>query len=71
LSKPGTGELEELGDDAAVAMRRVAAANGHPLPASKPGSGTPAWVIILAAIGGAALVAAVVFVGLRRWLTQA
>jgi hypothetical protein len=70
LAKPGTGDVERLGSDTAAAMRRVAAANGHPLQAERPSSGTPAWVFVLVGVAGAALIAAVVFFGLRRWLTR-
>jgi hypothetical protein len=71
LPKPNTNDLERLGEDTADAVRAVAAANGYVLPASSAsGSGTPAWLIILAALGGAALVAGVAFVGLRRWLLK-
>jgi len=73
LPKPGTGDLGKLGKDAADAARRVAAANGYVLPAasSDSGSGTPAWLIVLGALGGAALVGGIAFLGLRRWLLQA
>jgi hypothetical protein len=70
LPKPGTGDLERLGKATAIAVRRLAALNGHPLPASAGGSGTPGWVIVLAGAGGAALVAGAAFVALRRWLLQ-
>jgi hypothetical protein len=70
LSKPGTSDLDELGDDAAGAVRAVATANGYTVPAGASGSGTPAWAIVLAALGGAALVAAVAFLVLRRWLLR-
>ena len=71
LPKPNTSDLEKLGEDAAVATRRVASANGYTLPAAKDaGSGASAWVIILAALGGAAIVAGVVYFALRRWLTM-
>ena len=73
LPKPGTSDLEKLGKDAADAARQVAAANGYVLPAasSDSGSGTPAWLIVLGALGGAALVGGIAFLGLRRWLLQA
>ena len=73
LPKPGTSDLGKLGKDAADAARRVAAANGYVLPAasSDSGSGTPAWLIVLGALGGAALVGGIAFLGLRRWLLQA
>ena len=71
LPKPNTNDLEKLGEDAANATRAVAAANGYVLPASSDsGSGTPAWVIILGALGGAAVVGGIVFFALRRWLTM-
>ena len=71
LPKPNTNDLEGLGKDAAVAVREVAAANGYVLPVpSDSGSGTSGWMIILAALGGAAVVAGTVFIALRRWLLQ-
>jgi len=71
LPKPNTNNLEQLGKDTADAVRRVAAANGYVLPASSDsGSGTSGWVIILAALGGAAVVAGTIFFALRRWLLQ-
>jgi hypothetical protein len=71
LPKPGTSDLQKLGEDGADAARRVAAANGYVLPASsESGSGTPSWLIVLGALGGAALVGGVAFLGLRRWLLQ-
>jgi hypothetical protein len=72
LPPPKTRDLEQLGEDTARAVRRVAAVNGHPLPASGAGdgSGTPRWVIVLAAAGGAGLVAGAVFLALRRWLLR-
>jgi len=74
LPKSGTGDLEKLGKHAADAARRVAAANGYALPAasdSGSGSGTPSWLIVLGALGGAALIGGAAFLGLRRWLLQA
>jgi hypothetical protein len=70
LPKPDTNDLEQLGKDAAAATRRVAGANGYVLPAPSGGSGTSGWVIIAAALGGAALAGAVAFLALRRWLLQ-
>jgi hypothetical protein len=71
LPKPNTNDLEKLGEATAVATRRVAAANGYVLPApSDGGSGTSAWIIILAALGGAAVIGGAVFLALRRWLMQ-
>jgi hypothetical protein len=71
LAKPNTSNLEKLGEDTAGAVRQVAAANGYVLPASaSSGSGASGWVIILAALGGAAVVAGTVFLALRRWLLQ-
>jgi hypothetical protein len=71
LPKPNTNDPEQLGDDAATAVRRVAAANGIVLPAASGGgsSGTPTWAIAAAALGGAALLGGLVFLVLRRWLT--
>ena len=69
LPKPGTSDLDKLGEDAATATRRVAAANGDVLP--PPGSsstGTPTWAIAAAALGGVALMGGLVFFALRRWL---
>jgi hypothetical protein len=71
LPKPRTSDLEQLGKDAARAVRSVATANGYVLPAPSSGSGTSAWVIIAAALGGAAVVAGAAFVALRRWLLRA
>jgi hypothetical protein len=69
LPKPGTGDVDKLGADAATATRRVAAANGDILPPpSSDSSGTPTWAIAAAALGGVALVGGLVFLGLRRWL---
>jgi hypothetical protein len=72
LPKPGTGDLEQLGRDAGSATRKVAAANGYVLPAasSDNGSGRSGWLIVLAALGGAALIAAAAFVALRHWLLK-
>jgi hypothetical protein len=69
LPKPGTSDLDKLGEDAATATRRVAAANGIVLPPpSSDSSDTPKWAIAAAALGGIALVVGLVFLGLRRWL---
>jgi hypothetical protein len=69
LPKPNTNDLEKLGQDTATAVRQVAAANGYVLPASPDsGSGTSGFVIIFAALGGAAVIACAVFFALRRWL---
>jgi hypothetical protein len=71
LPKPNTNNLEQLGKDTADAVRQVAAANGYVLPASSgSGSGTSGFMIILAALGGAAVIAGAVFFALRRWLLQ-
>jgi hypothetical protein len=71
LPQPGAGSLDDLGGAAAVAVRRLAAADGRTLPSPPRSSkGTPAWLIALAALGGAALIAAAVFLALRRWLTH-
>jgi hypothetical protein len=72
LPKPRTSDLEMLGEDGANAVRKVAVANGYVVPASSggSGSGTPSWLIILAAFAGAALVGGAAFVALRRWLLQ-
>lgn len=71
LPPPGNGTLDSLGAASVAAVEKVAAANGHALPAppAHSGGGTPAWLIVLAAFGGAALVAGAVFFALRRWLT--
>ncbi len=70
---PGNGTLDELGAATVSVVEKVAAVNGHPLPAppAHGGSGTPTWLIALAGLGGAAVVAGAAFVGLRRWLTSA
>ncbi|HEX6679851.1 MAG TPA: hypothetical protein VF063_04320 [Gaiellaceae bacterium] len=69
LPKPGTGDLDKLGEDAATATRRIAAANGEVLPPPSSGSsGTPTWVIAAAALGVVVVVGGLVFLGLRRWL---
>ena len=69
LPKPGTSDLDKLGEDAATATRRVSAANGDVLPPpSSSSSGTPTWAIAAAALGGVALVGGLVFFALRRWL---
>jgi hypothetical protein len=71
LAKPGSGSVDELGSAAADATRALAAARGVELSAAKTESGgTPAWVVILAVLGGAAAIAGVVFLALRRWLTR-
>jgi hypothetical protein len=71
LPKPNTNNLEQLGKDTAEAVRQVAAANGYVLPASSSsGSGSSGFVIILGALGGAAVIAGALFLGLRRWLLQ-
>jgi len=70
LPKPGTSDLEKLGARGVTAVRTVAPPNGYVLAAPKSGSGTSAWVIILGALGGAALVAGTLFLALRRWLLQ-
>jgi hypothetical protein len=68
----GNGSVDELGAGAVKAVERVAAANGHALPAPKAhGSGTPSWLIALIALAGAAVVAGAIFFALRRWLTHA
>jgi hypothetical protein len=69
LPKPGTSDLDKLGEHAGTATRRVAAANGIVLPPpSSDSSDTPTWAIAAAALGGVALVGGLVFLGLRRWL---
>jgi hypothetical protein len=70
LPKPGATSLEQLGKDTVVAVRRVAAVNGHPLPAPASGSGTSTWIVITAALAGALVVFGVVFLAGRRWLTR-
>jgi hypothetical protein len=71
LPKPNTNNLEQLGKDTAEAVRQVAAANGYVLPtSSSSGSGSSGFVIILGALGGAAVIAGALFLGLRRWLLQ-
>ncbi|HYY63278.1 MAG TPA: hypothetical protein VE688_01595 [Gaiellaceae bacterium] len=68
LPKPRTSDLEKLAGRGVTAVRAVAPANGYFLAAPKSGSGTPAWLIIVGALGGAAAVAGVTFFALRRWL---
>jgi hypothetical protein len=70
LEPPGNVGLDAFGAATVRAVRAVAAANDHPLPLPpKHSSGTPAWLIVLAALAGAAVVAGGVFFALRRWLT--
>ena len=66
ISQPS--DLEKLAGRGVTAVRAVAPANGYFLAAPKSGSGTPAWLIILGALGGAAVIAGVIFFALRRWL---
>ena len=70
LPKPGNGSLDDLGAATVTAVQKVAAANGHSLaaPPAHGGSGTPTWLIVLAVLAGAAVVAGALFFGLRRWL---
>ena len=70
LPKPGTSNLEKLATSGVQAVRSVARANGYFLAAPKSGSGTSAWLIMVGALGGAAIIAGAVFFGLRRWLLQ-
>ena len=70
VPKPGTSDLEKLATSGVQAVRSVARGNGYFLAAPTSGSGTSAWVIILAALGGAAVIAGAVFFALRRWLLQ-
>ena len=71
LPKPNTSDLEKLGEQTAVAVQKVAAANGYVVPApTGGGSSSSAWIIILAALGGAAVVGGAVYLALRRWLMQ-
>ena len=72
LASPGTVGLDRFGAATVSAVQALATASGHALPAPpKRGSGTPAWVILLAALTGPAVLAGTVFLGLRRWLTRA
>jgi hypothetical protein len=66
-----SGSLDALGQATGKAVVAVGDANGVSLPLPKDSSRTPAWVIVLAVLGGAAVIAGVVFVALRRWLTSA
>src|SRR5215475_9422734 len=71
LPEPGTSDLDKIGEHAATATRRVAAANDIVLPPPSSGSdasGVPTWAIAAAALAGVALVGGLVFFGLRRWL---
>ncbi|HEX6490025.1 MAG TPA: hypothetical protein VF002_01475 [Gaiellaceae bacterium] len=73
LPKPGPVALERLGKETVVAVRRLAAANGHPLPvpsAAGSGSGTSTWFVVAAVLAGALVALAGAFFGLRRWLTR-
>jgi hypothetical protein len=60
VAVPDTTDTKELGEAAAVAIRRVAAAAGHPLPATE--TERKRTTVDRAIILGAALVLAVVFV---------
>jgi hypothetical protein len=71
LPKPATSDLEKLATRGVTAVRAVATSNGYFLAEPKSGSGTSALPIILAALGGAVIIAGAVFLGLRRWLLQA
>jgi hypothetical protein len=66
--KPSSGSLDDLGVSAAKATAAIGAANGVELTVPKSGSGTPAWLIVLGVVAGAAVIAGAVFFGLRRWL---
>jgi hypothetical protein len=66
LPKPSTQNVDQLGDATVEAVQKVSDANGQTLTAG--GSGTPAWVIVLAVAGGAAVITGAVFFSLRRWL---
>jgi hypothetical protein len=68
--KPSSGSLDDLGRSAEAGVVAVAKANGATLEAPSSSHGTPAWVIILIVLGGAALIAGVAFVALRGWLTR-
>ena len=72
LPEPGNGSLDDLGAATVSAVQKVAAANGHPLaaPPAQGGSDTPTWLIVLAVLAGAAVIAGALFFGLRRWLTR-
>ena len=71
VPKPGATGLEQLGKDTVNAVRRLAAANGHPLPAPPAsGSGTSTWLVVAAVLAGALVALGAAFVGLRRWLTR-
>ena len=71
VAAPGNVGLDTFGAATVQAVRTVAAANGHPLPApASHSSSSHSWLILLAILCGTALVAAVVFAVLRRWLTR-
>jgi hypothetical protein len=70
LPKPGTSDLEKLATRGVQAVRAVAPPNGYVLAAPKSSSSTSAWLIILGALGGAAVIGGVVFLSLRRWLLR-
>jgi hypothetical protein len=66
--KPSSGSVDNLGVSAANATAAIGAANGIELTVPKASSGTPAWLVVLGVLAGAAVVAGAVFFGLRRWL---
>lgn len=67
----GFGTVDDLGNAAADAVRRVGATNGHPLTATaKSSGGTSSLLIVGVALGAAAFVAGGLFFALRRWLTR-
>ena len=70
LPQPRTSGVEQLGTAAADAVKAVGGANGHALSAPASESPKPVWLIVLAAFGGAAALAAAAFFTLRRWLLR-
>jgi hypothetical protein len=70
LSQPDTQDVDKIGKAAATAVRKFSAANGETLAGDQGSSGTPTWLIVLAVVGGAALITGAVFVALRRWLLR-
>jgi hypothetical protein len=71
LPAPNTQDVDKLGKSAATAVRKIGAANGQTLVgAPGGGSGTPAWLIVVAVIGGALLITGAVFFALRGWLLK-
>jgi transglutaminase-like putative cysteine protease len=72
LAAPATSNVDKLGEQAAAAMRAVAAANGYSLPiphSSKGGSGKTIGIAAAISAGLLAL-GALLFLLLRHWLLR-